>query len=166
VVRRGECGVARHVPRTLRGPNPIEQTSKLSPQEGCILAATLFPEEFKTNKARAILKALLWLAQAMGEEIPAETSASPQNVLIQQLTQSVRKLGLESVSKGIGVSPAALRSWLRGVEPNAVNHQRIEAFLRESETALPDAGAKEPARPGELFSQPQPGQLQPPETGS
>jgi hypothetical protein len=40
---------------------------KLSPQKGCSLAAVLFPEEFKVNKARAIVKGLLWLAEAIGE---------------------------------------------------------------------------------------------------
>ena len=145
----------------------MEQTSKLSPQGGCILAATLFPEEFKTNKARAILKGLVWLAQAMGQEVPAETSASPQNVLIKQLAESVRKLGLESVCKEIGVSSAALRSWLRGVEPKAVNHQRIEAFLRDSETSpSAAAGAEKSMRPGELFGRPQLGQQQEPEPES
>jgi hypothetical protein len=85
----------------------MEPTSKLTPQEGCSLAAVLFPEEFKTNKPRAIVRALLWLAEAVSGE-----SALAQGLGSQIQVKDLLISRLEEVSKTRGLNEADLAKQL------------------------------------------------------
>jgi hypothetical protein len=136
----------------------MDLTYQLTPESARSLALRLFSkEQFQADPKGCIIRALDWLDKAAGDATPAESPTPPGNPLTARLDALVKAKGLEAVAEGIKVGPSTLRSWLRGVEPNAVNHQRIEAFLRESEASPPNAvGAKESGRPGELFGQPQP----------
>jgi len=136
----------------------METTSKLTPQEGCSLAAVLYPEEFKTNRARAIVKALLWLAEAVGEPT-TELLTPARNPLVARLDLIVAEQGLETFAGAIGVSPQTIRSWQRGVVPSEPNRKRIEQFLSNQTSPFDAAGAKS----GELFGQQQPPEPKSPE---
>jgi hypothetical protein len=138
----------------------MEPTFQLTPESARALALRLFTkEQFQADPKGCIIRALDWLDAAASDSTSAESprSATPaRSALVERLDELVKTKGLETIAKAVGVSPGALRSWLRGVEPNAVNHQRIEAFLRASETSPTDAaGAEEAARrSGELFTEP------------
>jgi hypothetical protein len=127
----------------------MEPTSKLTPQEGCSLAATLFPEEYKVNRARAVVRAMMWLAVAVGET--SGESAFPvkpaRDSRIERLDQIVGERGPEAVAKQIGASINSLRAWLYGAPPNAASLAKIERFL---EMPSP-AAAEKPAESAELF---------------
>ena len=131
----------------------MEPTFQLTPESARALALRLFTkEQFQADPKGCIIRALDWLDAAANKAAALESPKSPasgRSALIERLDELVKTKGLETIAKAVGVSAGALRSWLRGVEPNAVNHQRIEAFLRASETSPTEAvGAEER---GELF---------------
>jgi hypothetical protein len=135
----------------------MNPTFELTPESARALAMRLYTkEQFVANPRACIISALDWLDRAAGDSAPVESSNSAipaRNALIERLNELVKIKGPETIAKAIGVSPGALRSWLRGgVQPTTANLKRIEQFL-SSETSPPDvAGAEGSARSGELFA--------------
>jgi hypothetical protein len=132
----------------------MEPTLKLTPQEGCSLAAVLFPEEFKTNRARAIVRAIMWLTEAT--DAPGESTSfikPARDGRIERLDRIVAERGMEDVAKQIGASMSSVKAWLRGAPPNSASLEKIERFLANS---APAATAKPPVQTGELFTRPEP----------
>jgi hypothetical protein len=119
----------------------MESTFELTPESARALALRLFTKE---------------QFQADPKGLESQKPVTPvQSALINRLDELTKTKGVEAVAKGVGVNHQTLRSWLyRGIVPNEVNRLKVEQFP-SSETSPAVAGAEEPAKPSELFGQPQ-----------
>jgi len=138
----------------------MEPDFQLTPESARALAVRLFTkEQFAANPRACILKALDWLDAAVGDSAAESprSATSARSALVERLDQLAKAQGLETVAGAIGVSHQAIRSWLRGVEPNSVNLEKIKRYLETETSPAGAVGIEQPAeRGGELFGQQQP----------
>jgi hypothetical protein len=113
-------------------------------------------EKFQADPATVILDTIAWVDAVLGDS-EAQPFSLRQDAEIQRLIEVVRIKGVPTVAAELKVSAGALKSWISGFySPTRSNLEKVRKYLQDHETAPNDAAeAKESARSGELFGQPQ-----------
>src|SRR5260370_9474953 len=132
--------------------------TKLDPEGMRSLARRLCGEaQFKADPLNAILAAVRWIDEVIGNE-EGQESSRPLDAEIQQLAGIVRARGASVVAAELKASVGAVKSWVEGFySPSVTSMQKIRAFIAKatespSPTNAPGAEQAAAAKSGELFA--------------